>query len=214
MANELSHLSPRPGERRPRTRVGRGEGAGKGKTAGRGTKGAQSRSGYKRRAGFEGGQMPLHRRLPKFGFKNPFSKDYAEINLDRLAGLEAGCVVTEQFLLEQGFVRKLGKDGVKVLGRGDVGVALHFRVSKMTRSAAEKVLAAGGTIEAQAEESSSLSDALLSTTASRIDRGEHHLRDLGHGGPAQAGPVYVGDAGRLSAGYLHSRPWHQSASAG
>ncbi len=147
MANELSKLSPRPGERKPRTRVGRGEGAGKGKTSGRGTKGAQSRSGYRSRAGFEGGQMPLHRRVPKFGFKNPFSKDYAILNVDHLNRLEAGTVVTSALLKEQGLISKIGKDGVKILGEGDLGVALHVRVSKLSRSAAEKIVAAGGTIE-------------------------------------------------------------------
>jgi len=147
MANELSNLKPAPGERKPRTRVGRGEGAGKGKTAGRGTKGAQSRAGYSRRPGFEGGQMPLHRRLPKFGFKNPFTKDFETVNVERLTGLEAGTVVTSEILKSAGIISRIGKDGVKILGRGEVGVALHVRVSKLTRSAAEKIIAAGGTVE-------------------------------------------------------------------
>ncbi len=147
MANELSNLRPAAGERRDRTRVGRGEGAGKGKTAGRGTKGAQARSGYRRRAGFEGGQMPLHRRLPKFGFKNPFSKEFTEINVERLGRLPAGTVVTEELLKSRGLVSRIGKDGVKVLGRGELGVALHVRVSKLSRAAAEKIVAAGGTTE-------------------------------------------------------------------
>lgn len=147
MANELSNLHPVPGERKARTRVGRGEGSGKGKTAGRGTKGQGSRSSGNVPAGFEGGQMPLHRRLPKFGFKNPFSKDYEAVNLEKLAGLEAGTVVTAELLKEKGIVSRIGKDGVKVLGRGEVGVALHVRVSKITRSAAEKITAAGGSVE-------------------------------------------------------------------
>ena len=147
MANELSNLKPNAGSRKDRTRVGRGEGAGKGKTAGRGTKGAQSRSGYKSRPGFEGGQMPLHRRLPKVGFTNIFANDFEEINVERLAGLEAGTVVTAELLKEQGLISRIGKNGVKILGRGDLGVALHVRVSKLTRSAAEKITAAGGTTE-------------------------------------------------------------------
>jgi len=147
MANELSNLHPCPGERKARTRVGRGEGSGKGKTAGRGTKGAGARSGVSIPAGFEGGQMPLHRRLPKFGFKNPFAKDFEAINLEKLANLEAGTHVTAQFLKEQGIVSRIGKDGVKILGRGEVGVALHVRVAKLTRSAAEKITAAGGTVD-------------------------------------------------------------------
>jgi large subunit ribosomal protein L15 len=147
MANELSNLKPLPGERKDRTRVGRGEGAGKGKTAGRGTKGAQSRSGYKRRANFEGGQMPLHRRLPKVGFTNIFAKDFEVLNLSKLEGLDAGTVVTAEMLKEHGIVSRIGKHGVKILGRGDLGVALHVRVAKLSRSAAEKIVAAGGSVE-------------------------------------------------------------------
>jgi large subunit ribosomal protein L15 len=147
MANELSTLKPLVGERRPRFRVGRGNGSGNGKTAGRGTKGAQARGGYKHRANFEGGQMPLHRRIPKSGFKNPFSKEYSEVNVERLAAFQANTVVTDALLVERGIVSSLGKDGVKMLGRGEVGVALHVRVSKLSSSAAEKIVAAGGTIE-------------------------------------------------------------------
>ena len=147
MANELSNLKPAAGERKARTRVGRGEGSGKGKTAGRGTKGAQSRSGYTYRPGFEGGQMPLHRRLPKKGFHNLFAKDFETLNVDRLAGLEAGSVVTAESLKAAGTISRVGKDGVKILGRGDLGVALHVRVARLSRSAAEKITAAGGTIE-------------------------------------------------------------------
>lgn len=147
MANELSNLHPVAGERKNRTRVGRGEGSGKGKTAGRGTKGAQSRSGYTYRPGFEGGQMPLHRRLPKKGFTNIFAKDYEAVNVSRLSGLEAGTAVTAEFLKERGIVSRIGKDGVKILGGGELGVALHVRVAKLTKSAAEKIVAAGGTIE-------------------------------------------------------------------
>lgn len=149
MANELSHLSPAPGERKSRMRVGRGEGSGKGKTAGRGTKGAQSRSGYKRKAGFEGGQMPLHRRLPKQGFTNIFANDFEALNIGQLAALPAGTVVDAEFLKSSGIISRIGKDGVKILGRGDLGVALHVRVAKLSRSASEKILAAGGTVEGE-----------------------------------------------------------------
>ena len=147
MANELSKLKPNRGERKRRTRVGRGQGSGLGKTAGRGQKGAQSRSGYKHRANFEGGQMPLHRRIPKSGFKNPFSKEYEAVNVGRLAALPAGTVVTDAFLREQGIISRIGADGVKVLGDGELGVALHVRVSKLSRTAAQKILSAGGTVE-------------------------------------------------------------------
>jgi len=147
MANELSNLHPVPGEKRTKMRVGRGEGSGKGKTSGKGTKGAQARAGYRVKKGFEGGQMPLHRRLPKKGFTNIFAKDYEVTNVARLAGLAAGTVVTEDTLLAAGLVSRVGKDGVKILGDGDLGVALHVRVSKLSRSASEKIVAAGGTVD-------------------------------------------------------------------
>jgi len=147
MANELSNLKPNVGERRPRTRVGRGQGSGLGKTAGRGTKGAQSRSGYKHRANFEGGQMPLHRRIPKVGFKNLFAKDFETVSVERLGSLAAGSVVTDESLAQMGIISRVGANGVKILGDGDLGVALHVRVSKLSRSAAQKIMAAGGTIE-------------------------------------------------------------------
>ena len=147
MANELANLHPVPGETRKRMRVGRGEGSGKGKTAGRGTKGAQSRSGYKNRAGFEGGQMPLHRRLPKQGFTNIFAAEFSALNVGRLAGLAAGTVVTAEFLKGIGLVSTVRKDGVKLLGDGELSVALHVRVAKLTRSASEKILAAGGSVD-------------------------------------------------------------------
>lgn len=147
MANELSNLHPAPGETRERMRVGRGEGSGKGKTAGRGTKGAQSRSSYKAKAGFEGGQMPLHRRLPKKGFTNIFAKDYTVLNVERLGSLAPNSVVTDASLEAAGLISRIGADGVKILGRGDVGVALHVRVSKLSRTAAEKITAAGGTVD-------------------------------------------------------------------
>lgn len=146
MANELSNLKPVPGSRRPRTRVGRGEGSGKGKTCGRGTKGAKSRSGYTHRAYFEGGQMPLQRRLPKRGFKNPFPTDYECVNLSKLDGLPAGTDVNAAFLLENGIVSRVGADGIKVLGGGEVSVALNVTVAKLTASAKAKIEAAGGTV--------------------------------------------------------------------
>lgn len=146
MANELSNLQPVPGSRKTRMRVGRGEGSGKGTTAGRGTKGDKSRSGYKTRPYFEGGQMPLHRRLPKRGFHNPFSKVYTVVNVAALADIAPGTSVTEQFLLEAGIIRKVEKDGVKLLGRGEIGVAVHVQVAKVSGTARDKVVAAGGTV--------------------------------------------------------------------
>lgn len=146
MANELSNLGPAPGSRKARMRVGRGEGSGKGKTCGRGYKGAGSRSGSKTRAYFEGGQMPLHRRLPKRGFYNPFSKDFEVINVERLGGLDSGTVVTSALLKDLGLVSRIGKDGVKLLGKGELGVALTVRLEKVSEAARDKIVAAGGSV--------------------------------------------------------------------
>jgi large subunit ribosomal protein L15 len=159
MANELSKMrvlsweANSNGNRRTRMRIGRGEGSGKGTTAGRGQKGQQSRSGYSRRWGFEGGQMPLHRRLPKKGFTNLFASDFEAVNVGKLAEVPAGTVVTEEYLHEHGIVSRIGKDGVKLLGGGEIAVALHVRVAKLTKSAKEKILAAGGTVEGEASAS-------------------------------------------------------------
>lgn len=150
MANELSTLKPAAGERKKRFRVGRGNGSGNGKTAGKGTKGAQARAGYKLTAGFEGGQMPMHRRIPKSGFTNLFAKEYTELNVGRLSAFDAGTTVTEALLLERGMIDRIAKNGVKVLGGGDLGVALHVRVSKLTGTAQEKITSAGGTVADQA----------------------------------------------------------------
>lgn len=143
---DLSHLRPPDGAVTERKRVGRGPGSGNGKTAGRGNKGAQSRSGYKRKRGFEGGQMPLHRRLPKRGFINPFRTEYAVVNLDQLAErFEAGAVVTVDGLRERGLVPAAMP--VKVLGRGEIAKALTVQAHKFSASASQKIAAAGGTVE-------------------------------------------------------------------
>ena len=143
----LNNLRPPKGAKQSVKRVGRGKGSGLGKTAGRGHKGAQSRSGYKSKRGFEGGQMPLHRRVPKRGFHNPFRVEYAVINLD-LLGLkfEAGTVVTPELLQEHGLVPGSARR-VKVLARGEVGKALTVRAHKFSGKAAEKIAAAGGSTE-------------------------------------------------------------------
>jgi len=144
---DLSHLKPPKGAKHPKKRVGRGPGSGHGKTAGRGHKGAQSRSGYKNKRGFEGGQMPLHRRVPKRGFHNPFRVTYAVVNLDTLADrFEAGALVTPELLRERGVVRTDGP--IKILARGEVAKALTVRAHKFSGKAAEKIAAAGGTAEA------------------------------------------------------------------
>lgn len=148
MANELSNLKPAPGSTRSRTRLGRGEGSGKGRTAGRGQKGQHSRAGSGVNPGFEGGQMPLQRRLPKRGFHNPFSKDYTVLNLRDLEGrFEAGAVIDAALLKEQGVISRIGKDGIKVLAKGELSVALTVRAAKFSAAAARKIEAAGGTAE-------------------------------------------------------------------
>ena len=141
---KVHHLRPAAGSKKPRTRVGRGEGS-KGKTAGRGTKGTKAR--YQVKIGFEGGQMPLHMRTPKLrGFKNPFRVEYQVVNLDKLAELyPSGGDVTIIDLVSKGAVRKNEK--VKVLGNGDIGVKLNVTVDKVSSSAEQKIVAAGGSVK-------------------------------------------------------------------
>jgi large subunit ribosomal protein L15 len=143
---DLSNLKPPKGANRNRKRVGRGPGSGSGKTAGRGSKGAQSRAGYKRKRGFEGGQMPLHRRLPKRGFFNPFRVEYAVVNLDDLAArFAAGTVVTPEVLRAERLVTT--KQPIKELARREIAVALTVKAHKFSGKAAEKIAAAGGSAE-------------------------------------------------------------------
>ena len=140
----LHHLKPAPGSTHSRTRVGRGPGSGIGEQSGRGHKGAKSRSGFKFKRGFEGGQMPLHRRVPKRGFHNPFRVEYDVVNLDTIAlKFDAGTVVTPELLREHRLVQSADKK-IKVLGRGEIGKALTVRAHKFSGTAAEKIAAAGG----------------------------------------------------------------------
>ena len=143
----LNNLKPAPGSKSIRKRVGRGPGSGNGKTAGRGNKGAQSRSGYSYKRGFEGGQMPLHRRVPKRGFNNIFRTEYEVVNLDQLeARFDTGTTVTPETLRAAGLVNS--RQPVKVLARGEVTKALTVQAHKFSGKAAEKIAAAGGTAEA------------------------------------------------------------------
>src|SRR4029453_17809960 len=143
----LNNLRPPKGASRPRKRVGRGMGSGHGKTASRGSKGAKSRSGFRFKRGFEGGQIPLHRRVPKRGFHNPFRVEYAVVNLDTLAEVfDDGSEVTPDVLRERGLVRQ-ATALVKVLGRGDIAKKLTVHAHKFSGSAAEKIAAAGGSAE-------------------------------------------------------------------
>ncbi len=143
----LSDLKPPKGAKHTKKRVGRGEGSGTGVTSGRGHKGQKSRSGYHHKRGFEGGQMPLQRRVPKRGFFNPFRVEYAVVNLDTLAErFEAGTEVTPELLRERRLVRSNARL-VKILARGDIETALTVKAHKFSRHASEKIAAAGGQTE-------------------------------------------------------------------
>jgi large subunit ribosomal protein L15 len=141
----LSQLHPPPGQKHKPKRVGRGPGSGLGKTAGRGEKGQKSRSGYSRKRGFEGGQMPLVRRVPKRGFQNPFRKEYAIVNLERLAQLD-GDEFSPETLQKRGVVKNLHA-GLKILGNGEISRAVTVTAHRFTKSAREKIEAAGGKVE-------------------------------------------------------------------
>jgi large subunit ribosomal protein L15 len=148
---KLDEISDNPGARKKRMRIGRGIGSGKGKTGGRGGKGQTARSGV-RIKGFEGGQMPLHRRLPKRGFNNIFALDFSEVNLDRLQAavdakkLDAGKVIDAAALVESGVLRR-SLDGVRLLGRGELTAKLNIEVHGATKSAIEAVEKAGGSVK-------------------------------------------------------------------
>ncbi|MBA2259198.1 MAG: 50S ribosomal protein L15 [Acidobacteria bacterium] len=142
----LSDLRPPKGAKHSKKRVGRGQGSGQGVQAGRGHKGAKSRSGFKHKRGFEGGQMPLHRRVPKRGFHNPFREEFDVVNLDTLSErFDNGTEITPDVLKAAGLVSRGQR--VKVLGRGDMSKALTIRAHKFSGKAAEKIAAAGGTAE-------------------------------------------------------------------
>ncbi len=143
---KLFELTPSEGSVKDRKRVGRGHGSGHGKTSGRGHKGQNARSGGGVRIGFEGGQMPIYRRLPKRGFTNIFAKEYVEVKVSDLNKFESGAVVDAQALKEAGIIKKVC-DGVKVLGNGDINVKLTVKAAKFTGTAKEKIEAAGGKAE-------------------------------------------------------------------
>jgi len=143
---KLHELSPPAKSRKSDKRLGRGVGSGWGKTAGRGSKGYNSRSGGGVRPGYEGGQMPIQRRLPKRGFTNIFKKNIAVINLRDLLAFESGSLVDEAALVKAGLV-KGQKDGIKLLGHGEIQVALNVKLNQVSKSARQKIEAAGGSIE-------------------------------------------------------------------
>lgn len=143
---KLNNLSPSEGARRQRKRIGRGQGTGHGKTAGKGHKGAKARTGFSMKAGFEGGQMPLHRRLPKVGFTNQFKKEYLIITLSDLDRFEAGAVVNREALLAAGMIGGKEKRLIKVLANGEISKAVTVEADKVSQGAKEKILAAGGAV--------------------------------------------------------------------
>ncbi|MDX9834339.1 MAG: 50S ribosomal protein L15 [Desulfobulbus sp.] len=142
---KLNVLAPIEGARKNKKRLGRGPGSGSGKTASRGHKGARSRTGYSAKPGFEGGQMPLHRRLPKRGFTNIFKTECIIVTLHDLERFEAGSMVDRQALVDAGIVKKEGV--IKVLANGDVTKAITLKVDKVSQGAKERIIAAGGQIE-------------------------------------------------------------------
>jgi large subunit ribosomal protein L15 len=142
----LSVLHPPKGSRKRKVRVGRGMGSKLGKTAGSGNKGQKSRRGYSRRRGFEGGQMPLHRRIPKRGFHNPFGVSYSVVNLEELNVFPAGETVTPELLRAHGFIRR-ATDPIKVLGDGELKTKLTIQAHAFSAAAKEKITKAGGTFE-------------------------------------------------------------------
>lgn len=143
---KLFELQPAEGSKKSRSRVGRGHGSGSGKTSGRGHKGQNARSGGGVRPGFEGGQMPLHRRLPKRGFTNIFAKQYVEVGVDKLNKFENDTVVTPELLKSSGIVNNL-KDGIAILGNGELTKKLTVQAARFTKSAVQKIEAAGGKVE-------------------------------------------------------------------
>ncbi len=142
----LNTLSPGKGARKAKKRIGRGPGSGFGKTAGRGHKGARSRSGYTCKPGFEGGQMPLHRRLPKRGFTNIFKKECTIVSLSALDRFDAGTVIDRDALLAAGLIKNTD-NLIKVLANGEISKALTVDVDKISQGARDKIVAAGGTVK-------------------------------------------------------------------
>ena len=143
---KLHELMPAEGATKEAKRIGRGHGSGNGKTAGKGHKGQKARAGHGQRPGFEGGQMPLYRRLPKRGFTNIFAKKYVQLNVEVLDRFENGAVVDAQALKDAGVISKIN-DGVVFMGRGEVKKNLTVKAARFTKSAAEKITAAGGKAE-------------------------------------------------------------------
>lgn len=145
---KMHELQPAPGSTHATKRLGRGIGSGQGKTAGKGHKGQKARSGGGVRRGFEGGQMPMYRRMPKRGFTNIFKKEYVVLNVRDLERFNSGDVVSYESLFEIGLIKTI-RDGVKILGTGELTKALTVKVDKVSQAAADKIVAAGGKVEVE-----------------------------------------------------------------
>ncbi len=159
MAIGLNNLKAPPGATHKKKRVGRGPGSGLGKTSGRGNKGQKSRSGYSGKRGFEGGQMPLHRRLPKRGFTNIFKREWAEVNLADLEKMfDAGATITPESLVERGLVRRSLQKSVVILGQGELKKSLTVSAHRFSKSAKEKIESAGGKAETIEDRASKVED--------------------------------------------------------
>lgn len=141
----LNELRPSKGSKKAKKRVGRGTGSGRGQTSGRGDKGQLARSGGRSRRGFEGGQMPLARRIPKRGFTSPKKKLYAVVNVEDLNQFESGTLITPDVLQESGLIKQT-QNGVKILGKGDLKIPLMVEIDWMSKGAKEKILSAGGSV--------------------------------------------------------------------
>ena len=165
---KLHELKPAEGSRKHRNRVGRGIGSGNGKTSGRGHKGQKTRSGGGVRPGFEGGQMPIYRRLPKRGFKNIWAKKYSEVNIETLEKkFDDGETVNPVTLIEKGVLKNV-YDGVRILGNGELTKKLNVVVNGITKSAAEKIKSAGGTVEIISRKSSDENSAEESQSEDKV----------------------------------------------
>ena len=185
----LSDLKPPKGAKHAKKRVGRGYGSGSGVTSGRGDKGQKSRSGYHRKRGFEGGQMPLHRRLPKRGFFNPFRVEYAVVNLDTLdERFEPGTEVTPELFRELGIVRSRTKL-IKVLGRGEITTALHVKAHKFSGTAVEQITASGGTTEVIARGGAGVVAADVDGGAATVSTETAVVEDMGNADEAAVSSV-------------------------
>ncbi len=208
----LSDLRPPKGQKQKKQRIGQGMGTGRGKYSGRGAKGARSISGYSIMRGFEGGQMPLHRRLPKRGFTNIFKKEYAIVNVGRLEQLE-GSAFDPGRLLELGVIKKLGA-GLKVLGSGDLTRKIEVQAHVFSKSALEKIQKAGGSWTSHRERVSANEPTEVGPEVGKDEVFRHHRQYVPDSGPAEAHLLHAGVIGRLPVRRAHPDAGNRCQPAG